>query len=240
MEITCPRCGAPLAAGDVNAVTGLVRCRACDEVFRHVPAAGLAPPPPREVIPGPAPAGITVLEEGHARTLRYRWRSTRTVMITVFSVLWIASIRYGLSRPEARPGTGVRIIVEVALALGIYVAYWALAEWVNTTTFTLAGGWLRMRHGPVPWPGAVDLPAAAIRQLYAHDFTMPQERGGDSHQYSVRVLLRDGTARTLMSNLRSPAATRYIERRLEAWLGLADEPVAGEMPRVLDGSYVSW
>ncbi|MBV9108517.1 MAG: hypothetical protein JO306_03820, partial [Gemmatimonadetes bacterium] len=128
MEIACPRCGAPLPAGDVDAVTGLVRCRACDEVFRHVPAAGHAPPPPREVIPGPAPAGITVLEDGRARTLFYRWRSRRTVMITLFSVLWIASIRYGLTRPGVHVGTGVRIFVDLALALGIYLAYWARAE----------------------------------------------------------------------------------------------------------------
>jgi hypothetical protein len=240
MEIACPRCGAMVAGGDVNPVTGLARCAACNEVFRFTPADGHAPPPPRELPPGEAPRGITLSQNGHEQTLRYRWRSSRTVMITLWSVAWTAGMAFALSRHGPRVGTGVRALVTAFLAVGLLVAYWALAEWANTTTFTLRGGWLRVRHGPVPWPGSADVPAAAIRQLYSHDFQMRQEHGGNSHQYSVRALLRDGTTTTLLSNLKSPAATWYIERRLEAWLGLADEPVADEMSRAADASYVSW
>jgi hypothetical protein len=47
--------------------------------------------------------------------------------------------------------------------------------------------------------------------------------------YSLLAILNDGHEIELLSGIESPEAVRYLEQEIEAWLGIKDAVVAGEM-----------
>jgi hypothetical protein len=228
MEILCRSCSAHVAAGDLDLITGLARCRACGDVFRLGRAIESAEPAGERPLAAPPPH-ITLSESGGARTLHYRWYSTYTAMLVVSSVVLAGFIALTLILASGPIGTAARAMELAFIAADAALAYQAVAELLNTTTFTVERSWLRVRHGPVPWRGSVDLPARAVRQLYCDLFEWHNENGGTQRYYTVMALLRDGTRTRVSSRQRSREAAVYIERCLETWLGLADEPVGGEM-----------
>lgn len=223
MEIVCPGCRSAVAADDVNAASGMAKCRVCTEVFRIARA-------PLESRAGAPPRGITLHEDGGGHALRYRWFSYRTALVSVWAVIWLGSLAglAGMTRTHPLPAGG-QLALVAAITFGIFMAYWNVAEWMNTTTFTIGGGRLTVRRGPIPWPGALDLPVGQVRQLYSQDRPMRQRSGMVSHNYSVNALLHDGSRRKIAANLNSRSQALYIEHCLERWMGIANEPVEGEL-----------
>jgi hypothetical protein len=99
---------------------------------------------------------------------------------------------------------------------------------LNSTIIQLTPSQLSIRHRPLPWPGGRSLPVSGLEQLYC------KKMAGEPHDelpasYSLLAILNDGHEIELLSGIESPEAVRYLEQEIEAWLGIKDAVVAGEM-----------
>jgi hypothetical protein len=225
MRLLCENCEAPINAEDVNLESGLARCRTCHAVFRFEDQLdGQRPDAPR-------PASITA-EEGMGRlTYRHRWFSPKYFAFVVFLAVWFGFLAFwyiGVAAAGAPLLFSLFPLIHVAA--GVFLAYLTLAGFLNTTVVELDRGRLSVRHGPLPWPGGVDLSTQELRQLYCEE-KVTSGKNGPSYSYQLHAVLPDGSRKKLLSGLDSPDVPRYLEQRVEEFLRIRDERVAGEFVR---------
>jgi hypothetical protein len=116
------------------------------------------------------------------------------------------------------------------VAAGIFITYMTIAGFVNTTTLRIDGYRLRVTHHPLPWGRPVDLGIGNVQQLFC-DERISRGKNGPSYTYNLNALLRDGTRRKIVSGLDAAELPIFLEHHAEEWMGIRDEPVAGELPR---------
>jgi hypothetical protein len=237
----CPRCGSEIPASDVNLDSHVARCARCSEVFR-LAGQGPARParPPAAAKRAPRPQGLTVVDDGDRRQIVRRW-STRSILPGLcfcaiwdgFVVAWYTMAFATASRggESARGAVCMVLITLPHLALGVGLTYMAQCSLVkNTTVAEVAGGRLRVRHGPLPWPGNHDLDAAEVRQLYCTEKAADQGRSREPcYDYTVHAVLADHRTVPLLDDLDDKTTALFYEQQLEEWLGIKPEHVPGEV-----------
>ena len=176
-------------------------------------------------------------DTGQQLIIRLRWWQWTALFLIFFCIAWDSFLVFWYSMAFGAPmhgAGGVRWIMVVFpiahVAVGVGLTYFALTMLVNRTIVTVDITHLSVRHGPLPWAGNRDLVTADIAQFFCKE-KMAQGKNGASCTYSVQVRLRDGTARQLLSGIGDEDDALFIEQALERWLGLKDEPVAGEVSR---------
>jgi hypothetical protein len=113
--------------------------------------------------------------------------------------LLFGCIEWNRSTPE---------IVGGALLL-VLVVYWIVV--VNHSTIRVSGGRLRVRSGPLPWRGGLDLPLAAIVGFECEGHAHKQGRPAEVR---VCALLRDGGRRVVVTAL-TAAHAQLVQDLLE-------------------------
>jgi hypothetical protein len=231
----CPRCGSEIPASDVNLDNLVARCARCNEVFsfaRPVPAR------PAAAKRAPRPPALTIVDDGDRRQIVRRWFTGGSLRPLVFIALWdgfvvawytnvFANVRQGGEAAGWAVFAGLFTLPHLALGVGLtYMALCSLAK--NTTVAEVAGGRLRVRHGPMPWPGNHDLNAAEVRQLYCTEKAAGQGRSREP-RYTVHAVLADHRTVPLLADLDDRTTARFYERQLEEWLGIKPEHVPGEV-----------
>lgn len=120
-------------------------------------------------------------------------------------------------------------------AIGLWLAYFTLANMLNTTSVSLAEGVLRVSHGPLPWPGNKKIYASEIEQIYceSYQFEVQVNRGPARTvtAYALHLELRGGATELLMRDFEHAQEALYIEQALESAMGIVDVRVEGELPR---------
>lgn len=227
MRIHCPSCQTPTPADDVNLDTGLAKCRACHAVFRF----GEDVPSVRERPVVMQPRSVEVLREGGALVFTHRWFTLAALFLTVFTLFWDGFLVFWYAI-ALQPGTPLmmKVFPLIHVAAGLGITYYTLCCYVNRTTLTLDRGHLSVRHGPLPWPGNVDMGTSEIRQLYCEE-KINRGKNGVTFTYTLHALLRNGTRKKLLSGIDSPEVPLFMEQQLEQWMKLRDEPVRGELAR---------
>lgn len=104
--------------------------------------------------------------------------------------------------------------------LGVWLTWTALANLLNTTTITANHQRITVKHGPIHWYAPDPLATGQVDQLFVFRKT--------DHSYQVRVRMQNGRCIMLLGGIRDDVHARYIEKRLEAYLGLEDRAVPGE------------
>jgi hypothetical protein len=255
MQVICPSCGEMLRSEDMNLDQMVGKCRRCHALVNlrdFVPqqgsaeSAGLANRP-RPVVP--QPHQLTVEDSGTQLRIFWPWFSGSAVFLIFFCIAWDSFLIFWYYQVLAGPGNNwLMIVFPIAhVAVGVWLTYFTLASLVNRTEIVVDHETLRVRHRPFPWPGSVVLPVEQIAQLYVgarcvrqpskpDDQSSEQESESESCEaepdsgYDLNALLHDGTARKLLS-LSEPEMAMFIEQAIEKFLGLGDQPVAGELPR---------
>lgn len=235
MTATCPGCGTAYRGDDVNLTTGLARCRACDriELLGGAPVAEAVRPRRGEPVAELArPPAFTEGTDADGFHLRFRWYHPGVWFLLFFCIAWdgFLVVWYGsalaMAATDAAGPMFLMFVFPLAhVAVGVGLTWHTLATLLNTTTFTVGRGRLRVSHGPVPWWGGVDEPTSRVSQLYV---SLSPVRRNKQHSYRVHALV-DGTARELLSGIPDLANARYLERRLEERLGIDDAPIVGEV-----------
>ena len=224
-ELKCGNCGAPLADGGLDAATGRAGCPHCGTIF----GIDEAPRAKRGLVPMPEKF-VLGTEEGR-RVISWRWFSPVHVFLVFFALTWNAFMVFWHYMAIS---SGMWIMSAFGLlhtGVGAAMAYYTAAGFLNTTSVLAGMGFLEIRHRPLPWFGARKVPSSGIRQIYGRE-KIRQGKGGASYTYEVHaVLAENGRDIRLIGMLEDPAAALFIEQELERYLGIADVPVTGELPR---------
>jgi hypothetical protein len=160
-----------------------------------------------------------------------RWLGPGIVGLTLAAVAWNAMlVGYFVGALGTETVSIVRLVAPfLHVAVGAALAYAALAGLVNRSHVVVTPGLLWVRHRPLPWCGGLDLPRRRILQLYC------AARGAVSkgeQRYDVRAQLTYRGQRTLLKRLENLDQALFLEQQVEIHLGIRDEPVDGELPRV--------
>ena len=231
MKLSCPECGAQIPAGNINLDRMVAKCHACDAVFGFGEQLGLSTGQQSLArVAVPRPANIQIDQDGAELRFTRRWFSPVYIFLAMFAIFWngFMAVWFGIaiiSRiwPMALFGT-------LHATIGLFLAYTALAGFLNSTVIRVGMGELEVKHGPLPWFGSRRIETVAIAQLYSKEL-IRRSRGTTNSTHEVHIVTRDGRQVKLLSGLESSEQALYLEQEIERYLGIQDQPVRGEMPR---------
>jgi hypothetical protein len=250
MQLKCGQCGAPFRAADLHLDRGIAVCSACGGVQRlpgptvSEPRQAGDPSPARKPLGDvPAPAQITVEDDGHELTIRQRWFHWALLFLLFFAIAWdsflvgwywmLTAGPFGGNGGMPGPFKLIFFVFPIAhVAVGVGLTYFVVAGLLNSTVVRVANGMLSVRHGPIPWRGNLDLPTDGIEQIFCQN-KLHKSRDDDgrvttSIQYEVHAVV-NGQKTKLVGGLHEADHALFIEQRLERFLGIEDRAIPGEM-----------
>ena len=230
--LTCRNCGAGLAPDPSARRADLLVCAHCGSVHRPPPgkpvsspeaAIGAADPVPPRAIALPSRFEV----ERRDGALLVSWRKGRragAVFLGLFAFAWLAMASVSGALP--------------LLVLAPLLGYYALVRGLNRVSFLADASGVRVRQGPVPWPGALRLERGAIEQLFSVEKLSNVRSGSDGRErvrvrrhYRLRARLDDGKRVDVITGLSSADQALWLERETERVLGIDDRPAEGEVRR---------
>lgn len=136
------------------------------------------------------------------------------------STMWRAAIAAG----------AVQMVVFLTLLVGAgaFFIHATLARFLNSTAVEVGGGRGRVKHGPLRWPGGVDLASAGLVRLRC--FERRRRNGGQRLAHEARAQTAAGTEHVLLTSLPRADHVLFIEQQLEHHLEIADHPVVADQP----------
>lgn len=234
--LVCPSCGGRLDPDDVNVELMLALCRSCSSTVELAHGAPADPDvresPPAELLElTQPPAGIQVETRGDTLVLTRRWFQFNAGFLFLllwctvwdgFLVVWYA---VGLGSLAAGEGEAVMMLLFPMLhvAAGVAVTYLLAATMVNRSVITVTPAHIEVTHGPLPWAAPAPIPTGSVDQFY-----LTQVRNKNTRTYNLVARRTDLTSEQLLKGLHEDTQARYLERRLEAHLRIADRAVDGE------------
>lgn len=235
MLLKCKACGAALEADGVDLGRGIAVCRFCKAVTRlDGPADGVpngSARVPAERPKAPLPPKFKLDDRFGVLTISWRWFSPAYIFLAFFCVAWDSFLVFWYSMAL---GTGApwvfAVFPIVHVAVGAALTYATVGGFVNSTTVRAGEGRLAVRHGPLPWPGNLELDSSEIDQLYCAE-KVRDGKNGTSRSYEVYAVTPANEKRKLLEGLPDADQALFVEQGLEEHLGLKDRPVGGELPR---------
>lgn len=258
MQVNCPQCQAAIGMDDIDLGLRIGKCRNCSQVVNIADQlAGLAAPTASEETVSiaedppivPRPASLSVQEDGETLVITKRWFHPAAFFLLFFCIAWDAFLfvwyamalgGFGKFGGEGPPDLFRWLFLVFPLghvAVGVGLTYVCVATFLNRSTLTVQDGFLSLRHGPMFWPGQFVLPVDDIEQFYVKPVlgrVRYHEVGFHSGVTTVNgpgqlmAVLKSGGERRLWGNEMDPGIVRYLETRLEEFLGIENRPVAGE------------
>jgi lysine biosynthesis protein LysW len=214
MKVTCPECGAEIAAENINVQQLVAVCGTCNTVFRFD-----VTDPKRKRRKVKQPARVEMIEAPDRLMLRYQRVFNEEergldiggyFMVLIMTGVMIAAIVYHAP-----------VFISVFLAfLAVFSWYAEAAMLFNRTTISLGDDRLAVDYGPLPW-----MTGAGKNALDLHDVTevtyeqtdQSRETASANRYYHVRARLRDGDTVTLLKGMPQEYAF-YIAQELNAMI----------------------
>jgi hypothetical protein len=177
----------------------------------------------------PIPEHISMEQTMEGLRFSYRWFSPRFIFLAIFALFWDGFLVFWYSIAASQDAPLMMFLFPILhVAVGIGVTYSALAGFYNSTLVSVGGGKLTIHHTPLPWPGNCELQAADLTQLYSEERII-RSRNGVQLKYQLNAITSENRKLALLNNLTAPDQVRYLERKIEECLGIADAPVQGEL-----------
>lgn len=231
MDITCRRCSMLIPIDDVSLDIMAARCRSCGALFSITeqvqPAGSWASRAPLDV---PMPERFKIARPVGALRVSWRWFTPTAIFLAGFAIFWNTFICFWVTMALASGAGGFALFATLHVLVGLGLAYGTLSMFLNTTTVEVSHSALTVRHGPLPAPGNLALPREELRQLYCVERIHRSRRGG-SVSYTLQAVRSDGRSVALVQGLESTEQALFLEQEIERFLGIADEPVRGALPK---------
>ncbi len=230
-ELRCKSCGATIRPDSIIIRLSMARCDHCGAVFAisglPTPDDGIAKQPRIKV---PMPRGLVVEDFGNSLEIRRRWFHALFIFLAFFCVFWNGFMIVWHSIALASGMWFMSLFGLLHTAVGIGLAWYTLAGFLNTTTIRARGGLIEITTGPIPWWGNTTLTAADIDQLYCKE-KVSHGKNGTSCSYQVLVVTKANVRKPLLKGLPEADQALFIEQELERFLNIEDRPVRGEVSR---------
>lgn len=178
------------------------------------------------------PRGVVVHEMGSRLRVTWRWFSPAILFLVFFCVFWDGFLVfwYGVAFREGAPLI-MKIVPLLHVLVGLGLTYGALCGLINRTTIEAVGGYLTVRHGPLPVPGNRRVEVHELAQLFVTEKIHHSRKTGISHTYTLWAKLTSGRRIKILPRIGEPDQAIFFEQQIERYLGIRDEPVRGELPR---------
>ena len=176
----------------------------------------------------PQPESVAVTQEGGSLRIVYRWLSWKFIGLLVFCIAWDSFLIFWYTNVGENSSWIMTIFPVAHVAVGLGVTYYTMAGFLNSTIIMLNPQFLIITHTPLPWFGNRRVESAQLTQLYAEQI-ISQLRNSSSSTCQLNGILRNNCKVKLLSGLPSQDVALFVEQSIENFLGIADEPVAGEI-----------
>ena len=222
----CPSCGAALPGSAVSEPLAAARCPSCRALI-DLESSRLISARPKNV---PIPEKWQVDAKPGSLVVKWRWFSAAVFFLVPFTLFWngiLSVMAFGGTENFAHPERLLFGLVIPHVWVGLGLAYYCVALFLNSTTVKVLDGTLHVKHGPLPWRGTKAIAAREVQQLF-----VVEKRGNKgSISYELCALMRDGRRQTVLVGLTSDASARFLEVRLEQVMNITDQAVEGELKR---------
>lgn len=229
-QLTCPTCGKLVPAENVNIQAAIAKCDGCHAVFGigdQVPRMGNAAAAPRPRVP--LPPGLTVDDLGSELTITRSWWTWTALFMVFFCIFWNGIVFVFIGAGIFSGQWLMALFPIIHATVGICLAYYTLACFINTTQIKAARGMIQIAHGPLPWWGNHELQAHDVTQLFCLEQVHRGRRGSVSFTYEVIARLKSRETFTLLTGLSDPPQALFIEQALENHLQIRDEYIPGSI-----------
>ncbi len=232
MQLACKQCGRDIPPDDINIDTLVAKCRACNAVFCFAEEVGAVPHGESRTRPKfDPPPGVTVSDwDGKLKIVR-RWFSLKVIGLLFFCTIWDGFLVfwYSLAFKEDAP-LMMKLFPLLHVMVGVLLTYSVAAGFVNKTLVEVYLDEMKIRHGPLPWPGNRIIPSQEIDQLFTRE-RIHRTKNGTNYSYELSMMDKGGKQVKLLSNLENPEQALFFEQQIESYLRIKDRAVAGEIPR---------
>ncbi len=228
IELKCRNCGSQLAPEDISARLAVARCKHCDALFA-LPSSLTAPQPvarPEVELP----KRFTVDRANQTLAITWRWFSPAVIALLVFAVFWNGFLIVWHTIALSQGAWFMSLFGLIHTAVGVGLAYWVAAKFLNRTTVFASREWLQVRIGPLPWPGKLDLKHGDVRQFFCRQ-KVKHSKNGATETYQVEAVIEGNLRKTIVKGLENADQAIFVEQQLEKYLGIEDVPVDGEYGR---------
>lgn len=232
MRLHCPKCADPIPAQDVNIRSLVAKCERCDNVFsfQHETVTSIQT---KDTTIYKRPENINQEETTDTLTLWWKWNSPAAITVLIASPAAFALAVWSEFQPheyfQSVNPNWVQIFIWFIVCL--YGTYWAIAHFVNRTVVRVDHENIHVSFQPLPWVGVRTNLVSPYVQLYTGRYVT----GGryPKNYISVNILRQSGKHLRAIDKLESIEHALYLEQEIEAFLGIADQPVRGELSRGL-------
>lgn len=175
----------------------------------------------------PLPAQLEIVYDRDALIIRRKWFSAVAFFLAFFALFWNGFMVVWMTIAIS---SGAWIMVafgSIHALVGIGMAYFCLASFLNTTDVSVDPNYLSVRHYPLPWGKNKKVRLHEIQQLYSKEH-VSRGKNSTSITYRLYIVTQDGREQRLLSGLQEISQAHFIEREVENIIGLEDIPVSGE------------
>jgi hypothetical protein len=159
-----------------------------------------------------------------------KWFGWHVIFLTAIVIFYAGFLFMSYSKgPEGGNPMAFYFEFILQVAVGIGLAYYAVAGWLNRTHILVGQGKIAIQHRPIHWLGNKKLNVSDIKQLYAK--VVVGGRSGISVTYEVHAATRSGRSIKLVTGLGNSEQAVYIEQEIEKYLNIKNIPVKGEIGR---------
>jgi len=186
------------------------------------------------------PDKIEVNENFSKLTISYRWLNSYSYflligMFLIFTIV-ITTLRdsfvfdgTSLFKELSDTPTLVLLVMAMFAITGIYYAYYALCSVLNKTIVEVDGHAINIWFEPLPWIGSDKILRADIKQLYTIQHVKARDnRINLSISYRVKAVTQSNRSIILVQDITTAEQARFLERKIEQYLGITNEKVEGE------------
>ena len=175
------------------------------------------------------PKNMHLLEKTSRLEFEYSWYKFKYV-ITMIVVPFIA---FFLVESDYIIGDFNTITIPVAVVV-IFAAvalYFSLAKLINTTKIRVTHNAIEVKNGPLPYSKNLMLKKEDVTQFYVTQHRIGHRYYLFATTYQINIILKSDKVITLVKGLYTPKQGRFIENKIEDFLGITDIHVDGELAK---------
>lgn len=175
----------------------------------------------------PLPGNFTLTEDSQEIIIEKKWFTMAHLGTLVFALLWNGFIYFFyIMMMKGNVSVIILLFPILHIVVGMWLLYYSICGFVNKTIIKAGNQEVSVRHIPLPWSGEKSIKKSCIRQLYILEQSR-KHRGSIIYSYDVQVLMDVDRCITLVKGLDTPEEAVFIEKKLEQFLRIEDQPVEG-------------
>lgn len=159
------------------------------------------------------PPCITVKRTIEGFVLSKSWFHYSHLPTIFLAVAWNGFVIYWFLKYVAPTKSGSHLVVLIPFAIGLALAYFALAKAINSTKITISNKSIKVSAKPIPWSGSAEVLLSRIHKITtSYDVSVSNPLIQTS---SVFIEGHDGSKCRIISDLETTKQAHFIQQFIE-------------------------